>query len=152
MEAEEGGQLNQPNTAPSPSDQPQGPFPLPGGASGYVLPAQPAPTSAVPSTSDLLASVLLPGPFSSFPGQDLNATVDGQPPDPAADVSLVQNAEFVNDLGLYVWNKPSLPVPSPAPPPILTTSNENFWCVPNGVNGKPVLQRRLHRRPKAELP
>ena len=138
MEAEEGGQLNQPNTAPSPSDQPQGPFPLPGGASGYVLPAQPAPTSAVPSTSDLLASVLLPGPFSSFPGQDLNATVDGQPPDPAADVSLVQNAEFVNDLGLYVWNKPSLPVPSPAPPPILTTSNENFWCVPNGVNGKPL--------------
>lgn len=34
------GQINQPNTAPSPSDQPQGLFPLPGGASGYILPAQ----------------------------------------------------------------------------------------------------------------
>jgi hypothetical protein len=57
------GRLNQPNTAPSPSSQPQGPFPLPGGASGYILPAQPAPTSAMPGTSDdSLAAVLPLGP------------------------------------------------------------------------------------------
>jgi len=96
------GRLNQPNSAPSPTDQTQGPFPLPGGASGFILPAQPAPTSEVPSTSDALASILPPGPFSSFPGQELNATIDAQPPDPAADVSSMQNAQFVNDLGLYV--------------------------------------------------
>jgi hypothetical protein len=37
------GLLNQPRTFPTPNDQPQGPFPLPGGGSGYILPAQPAP-------------------------------------------------------------------------------------------------------------
>jgi hypothetical protein len=139
------GQPNQPSTAPSPSDQPQGPFPLPGGASGYILPVPPSPTPGDP-TSDAtdalpaaLSSVILPpGPFSNFPGQDLNALTEAQPPDAAADVSPAQNAEFVNDLGLYVWNKPSLPVPSPAPTPTLTTSAENFWCIPNGVNGKPL--------------
>ena len=40
------GRLNQPNTWPSQTDKPLGPFPLPGGASGYVVPAQPAPTPA----------------------------------------------------------------------------------------------------------
>ncbi len=38
------GRLNEPNTFPTPTDQPQGPFPLPGGGSGYILPEQPAPT------------------------------------------------------------------------------------------------------------
>ena len=42
------GRLNQPNTFPSPTDQPQGPFPLPGGGSGYILPAQPAPAPGGP--------------------------------------------------------------------------------------------------------
>jgi hypothetical protein len=37
------GLRNQPNTFPSPTDKPQGPFPLPGGASGYILPEQPPP-------------------------------------------------------------------------------------------------------------
>ena len=37
--------LNCPNTFPLATDKPQGPFPLPGGAEGYILPAQPAPTS-----------------------------------------------------------------------------------------------------------
>jgi len=83
------GQPNQPSTAPSPSDQPQGPFPLPGGASGYILPVPPSPTPGDP-TSDAtdalpaaLSSVILPpGPFSNFPGQDLNALTEAQPPEP----------------------------------------------------------------------
>jgi hypothetical protein len=37
------GQMNQPNTFPPATDKPQGPFPLPGGAKGYILPIQPAP-------------------------------------------------------------------------------------------------------------
>jgi hypothetical protein len=43
------GRLNQPNTFPSPTDQPQGPFPLPGGGSGFILPKQPAPSVPAPS-------------------------------------------------------------------------------------------------------
>jgi hypothetical protein len=39
------GRLNQPDTFPSPTDKPQGPFPLPGGGSGLILPEQPAPHS-----------------------------------------------------------------------------------------------------------
>ena len=39
------GRLNQPDTFPSPTDKPQGPFPLPGGGSGFILPEQPAPHS-----------------------------------------------------------------------------------------------------------
>jgi hypothetical protein len=37
------GLLNHPNAVPSPTDKLQGAFPLPRGASGYILPAQPAP-------------------------------------------------------------------------------------------------------------
>ncbi len=57
------GQLNQPNTAPSPSDQPQGPFPLPGGASGYILPARPAPVPSDPTSdaTDALSAELVRG-------------------------------------------------------------------------------------------
>ena len=40
------GLLSQPSTFPSPTDQPLGPFPLPGGGSGYILPAQPAPRAS----------------------------------------------------------------------------------------------------------
>ena len=46
------GRLNQPNTFPSPTDKPQGPFPLPGGGSGFILPVQPAPVLA-PSASPI---------------------------------------------------------------------------------------------------
>jgi hypothetical protein len=103
------GQLNQPSTFPTPSDKPQGPFPLPGGGSGFILPAQPAPAPSGPTSdatdalSGMLSSVVLPpGPFSSFPGQDLSATTSGQgqPPNVSADVSPTQNAEFINFLGL----------------------------------------------------
>ena len=45
------GRFNQPDTFPSPTDQPQGPFPLPGGANGYILPVQPAPTGAAHAVS-----------------------------------------------------------------------------------------------------
>src|SRR5260370_23309066 len=44
------GRLNQPNTFPSPTDQPPGPFPLPDGSSGYILPAQPAPAPSGPTS------------------------------------------------------------------------------------------------------
>jgi len=42
------GLLNQPSTFPTPTDKPQGPFPLPGGGSGYILPVQPAPAPGGP--------------------------------------------------------------------------------------------------------
>jgi hypothetical protein len=64
------GLLNQPNALPSPTDKLQGPFPLPGGASGYILPAQPAPAPSGPTSdaSDVvlsaLSSVLSQGPFT----------------------------------------------------------------------------------------
>jgi hypothetical protein len=44
------GRLNQPDSFPSPTDQPQGPFPLPGGSRGYILPAQPAPAPIDPTS------------------------------------------------------------------------------------------------------
>jgi hypothetical protein len=37
------GLLDRPSTFPSPTDKLQGPFPLQGGAKGYILPMQPAP-------------------------------------------------------------------------------------------------------------
>ncbi len=46
-ELQQSGQLK-PNTFPSPTDKPQGPFPLPGGAKGYILPMQPAPIVSTP--------------------------------------------------------------------------------------------------------
>ncbi len=131
------GLLNRPDTFPPTTDKPQGPFPLPGGASGYILPAQPAPTGPIPATSGPQSSVLPPGPFSSFSGQELNALVF-QPPDVSADVSPTQNAEFVNDLGLYVWTKPALPIPTPMAAPTTVISNNNFWCGSNGVNNQPL--------------
>ena len=95
------GRFDQPDSFPTPTDQPQGPFPLPGGANGYILPVQPPPAPSGP-TSDaadavsaaLSQAVLPPGPFSSFAGQDLNALVDNQPLDVAADVSPSQNVEM----------------------------------------------------------
>jgi hypothetical protein len=133
------GRLDQPNTFPTPTDELQGPFPLPGGASGYIQPLQPAPSVQTPDVFGPQSSVLSPGPISSgsFPGQELNAVIS-QPPDVSADVSPTQNAEFVNKLGLYVWNKPPLPVPSPAPSPTKVTNNVVFWCGSNGVNGQPL--------------
>jgi hypothetical protein len=137
------GKLNQPNTFPSPTDQPQGPFPQPGGSKGYILPAQPAPvpsgpTSDAADSTSALSAVLAPGPFSSYFGQDLSATTkgQGQPPDVSADVSPKENAEFINYLGLWVWNKPTLPVPQPAPTPTLQMSNNDFWCKLPGVSGQ----------------
>jgi hypothetical protein len=40
--------LDRPSTFPSPTDKPQGPFTLPGGAKGYILPMQPAPKVPTP--------------------------------------------------------------------------------------------------------
>jgi len=65
------GRLNQPDTFPSPTDEPQGPFPLPGGGSGFILPKQPAPSGPTSDGADALSAalsaVLPPGTFSSFP-------------------------------------------------------------------------------------
>lgn len=47
---QQSGQLK-PNAFPPPTDKPQGPFPLPGGGSGFILPVQPAPAPSDP-TSD----------------------------------------------------------------------------------------------------
>jgi hypothetical protein len=41
--------LDRPSTFPSPTDKPQGPFLLPGGAKGYILPMQPAPKVPTPN-------------------------------------------------------------------------------------------------------
>src|ERR1700691_5073738 len=97
------------DTLPLSTGKPQGPFPLPGGGSGYVLPLPSSPpiptTSEAPSASQDSADP--PGPFSSYPGADLNVSGcnagDCQPPDVAADVSPTQNVEFVNNLGLTAW-------------------------------------------------
>jgi hypothetical protein len=40
---QQSGQLK-PDLFPAPTDKPQGPFPLPGGGSGFILPKQPAPS------------------------------------------------------------------------------------------------------------
>lgn len=142
---QQSGQLK-PNAFPPPTDKPQGPFPVPGGGSGFILPMQPAPAPSGPTSdaadalSAALSSVVLPpGPFSSFPGQDLSATASGQgqPPNVSADVSSTQNAEFINFLGLWVWNKPTLPIVSP-PTPIQKISLNDFWCDSYGVNGQPL--------------
>jgi hypothetical protein len=42
------GLLDRPSTFPSPTDKPQGPFTLPGGAKRYILPMQPAPKVPTP--------------------------------------------------------------------------------------------------------
>ncbi|MGH7932240.1 MAG: hypothetical protein ACREQN_03625, partial [Candidatus Binataceae bacterium] len=69
----------------------------------------------------------------------MSATTNGQPPDVAADVSPTQNVEFVNDLGMYVWAKPTLPVGSPAPTPEASPVPLNtFWCSGTGANGLPL--------------
>ena len=65
------GRLNQPNTWPSHTDKPLRPFPLPGGASGYVVPAQPAPTPAPADAAPSQSSV-------SSPSYGL-ARADGKP-------------------------------------------------------------------------
>ena len=49
---------------------PQGPFPLPGGGSGYIAPLPPSSEESTPAAALLLSSVLPAGPFSSFPGAD----------------------------------------------------------------------------------
>jgi hypothetical protein len=43
------GLLDRASTFPSPTDKPQGPFPGPGGAKGYILPMQPAPKVPTPN-------------------------------------------------------------------------------------------------------
>src|SRR5260370_30515280 len=61
------GRLNQPNTWPSQTDKPLGPFPLPGGASGYVVPAQPAPSPAPADAAPSQSSILSPSVASPAP-------------------------------------------------------------------------------------
>jgi hypothetical protein len=134
------GTLNLPEAPKDSTTVPQGPFPLPGGGSGYIAPLPPRSGDAASTTDLALNSVLSAGPFSSFPGLDLIADLqtDGQPPDVSADVSSTQNVEFINGDGLAVWNKPALPVPSPAPTPAVTDP-VTFWCGSNGVNNQPLL-------------
>lgn len=132
------GTLNLPQDHPSSTTVPQGPFPLPGGGSGYIAPLPPSSGDATPTPEVSPQSSILPaGPFSSFPGLDLKAGLS-QPPDVSADVSPTQNAEFINTEGLAIWNKPALPVPSPAPTPAVTDP-VTFWCGSNGVNNQPLL-------------
>ena len=121
-ERERTGGLNSPRVLPDSTDKPQGPFPLSGGGSGFILPLPPTPAAvttpaAAPGgpQSSLDPPSYAPGRFSSFPAQDLNALSYGEPPDIAADLSPTQNVEFVNYLGMYVYNKPTLPIASPAP-------------------------------------
>jgi hypothetical protein len=129
-----------PNVTRPPKDStaaPREPFPLQSGGSGFIAPL---PASSEDAAPEELSSVLFAGPFSSFLGEDLNANTPGQgePPDVSADVSSSQNVEFINNIGLAVWNKPALPVPSPAPTPAITDP-VTFWCGSNGVNGQPLL-------------
>ena len=155
-----GTSKNPPTKSPYPmsTDKLQGPFQLPGGGTGYVLPlpsfavspaAGSTPTPSQGSSNKLGplspspgSSTGAPGPFSSYPGADLNVSNcnngDCQPPDVAADVSPTQNVEFINYLGLYVWAKPALPVASPAPTPQAITSLASFWCIGNGANNQPL--------------
>ena len=62
------------------------PSPLPSGASRYVVPAHPAPTSSPTDALTSQSSLLSPGPFSKYPGVELNGIIS-QPPDVAAAVS-----------------------------------------------------------------
>lgn len=114
---------------PPSGPQQQGPFPLPGGGKGYVLPANPDPTPTLQNGGGDP-----PGAFNQFEGADLNATNDSQPPDVAADVSPGEEAEFVNSRGLFVYSKP---VSSSQTPTLLNapTSLSNFWCGTRAVNG-----------------
>jgi hypothetical protein len=129
-----------PKTVYQSTAKPQGPFQLPGGTTGYILPvptstATPDPSSAPES---IQGSSDPGGPFAGgyFAGADLNALSDGQPPDVAADVSPTQNVEFVNTLGMYVSAKPALPIASPAPTPEATPSMNSFWCTGGSINGQ----------------
>ena len=120
--------------------EPQGPMQLPGGTTGYILPLLPIPSpSASPAAGAPQGSADPGGSFAGgyFPGADLNAiNTPPQPPDVAADVSPTQNVEFVKNLGLYIWNKPTLPIASPAPTPAQTLSMANFWCNSFGIRGQ----------------
>lgn len=141
------GLLDKPNTFPTPSDKLQGPFPLPDGGSWYIMPTHPTPTpsNSGSDAADPLSAALdslspPPGPFSNYPGQDLNAITDGlNVPDPAADVSGLQNVEFtpgtVNG-GLYIWGEPALPIQTPPTPQIVR--DVDFWCGSNDVTGNPL--------------
>ncbi len=128
-----------PHTGPvyQSTTEPQGPIQLPGGTTGYILPMPPIPSPSASPAADTTpgapqGSADPGGPFAGgyFPGADLSATNSSQspPPDVAADVSPTQNVEFVKDLGLYIWNKPTLPIASPAPTPQATLSMIDFWC------------------------
>ncbi len=70
----------------------------------------------------------------SFPGADIDALSDSEPPDVTADVSSIQNVQFVNDNsgrstlgGLFVYDKTGVVQSS--------TSAVQFWCGSPGVNG-----------------
>jgi hypothetical protein len=52
LKLEQSGELKS-NTFPSPTDKAQGPFPLPGGGSGFILPVQPAPVVPAAAASPI---------------------------------------------------------------------------------------------------
>jgi hypothetical protein len=64
------GTLNQPFTLPAPTDQLQGPFPLPGGAKGYILPVPPTPVSQQPHATSTSVSTPSRFPEKAPPGWD----------------------------------------------------------------------------------
>jgi hypothetical protein len=128
------GTLNQPVTYPLSTDKLQGPFPLQGGAKGWVLPVPSGlATPAVTAPTSPQGSIDPPGPFLHFSGADTSAVNDAEPPDVAADVSSLQNVEFVNGFdststkgGLYVFNKTGSQ---------MFTNQVTFWCGLKAVNG-----------------
>ncbi len=69
------GEREKPLTLPQATNRTQGPFLLPGGAKGYILPlaSPPGTSGATPAPTAPRGSADPPGPFSSYPGQDLNA-------------------------------------------------------------------------------
>jgi hypothetical protein len=135
------GKLDQPYTFPRATNKMQGPFPLPGGAKGYILPLPPtpkAPAAPPPESSAAPDPPGAPGPAGSFPGAEISATADAEPPDVAADVSSLQNVEFINGFnstntsgGLYVYDKSGNREKF--------TDPVTFWCGSAGVNGQPLI-------------
>ncbi len=74
------GRLNQRNTWPSQTDKPLGPFPLPAGASGYVVPAHPAPTPSPADAPTSQSFLLSPSPFSRvIPARNSTASSPSPP-------------------------------------------------------------------------
>jgi hypothetical protein len=132
--------------APAPAGTPAGimaplviPTPEPA-VSGDFSPAV-APLTSLGSTS----------PLPPFAGADQKAcgvipeqppqpnVNEGEPPNEAADVSRTENAQFSNNVGLYVYNKSGTLI-APGSGWSNPETDYTFWCGPghNGANGQPL--------------